>query len=282
MKKTKYILVPWDFTDKAEFALLHAIKIAKHSAKEVLLLHIIRSSGKNNTSILNARLGVICKKARREHNVMVEHTIVEGDIFSSISDYASDNPVSMVVMGTHGMRGMQKLTGSWALKVITGSPVPFLVVQDKPDMQKEYDNIVFPLDFKTESKEKITWAIYMAKYFNSKVHILKIPFSDSGLTKKVNTNINFTLKYFIQNGVDYQISELDNKSSNHAKDILDFAEKVNSDLVLTVTTKNISLFDYAFGAIEQKLIANDRNIPIMCINPINTKAQMSQFMTGSA
>jgi len=38
----------------------------------------------------------------------------------------------MVVMGTHGIKGMQKLMGSWALKVITSSKVPFIAVQDTP------------------------------------------------------------------------------------------------------------------------------------------------------
>ena len=47
-------------------------------------------------------------------------------------------------MGTHGMKGMQKLTGSWALKVIVKSKVPFIVVQDPPADQERYHNIVFP------------------------------------------------------------------------------------------------------------------------------------------
>ncbi len=50
---------------------------------------------------------------------------------------------------------MQKFTGSWALKVIVGSEVPFIVVRDKPHHQEKIRNIIFPIDFRSENKEKV-------------------------------------------------------------------------------------------------------------------------------
>jgi nucleotide-binding universal stress UspA family protein len=67
-----------------------------------------------------------------------------GTIFNTIGKYASDTDARMVIMGTHGIKGMQKLTGSWALKVIVKSKVPFLVVQDKPSEKRRFTDIVFP------------------------------------------------------------------------------------------------------------------------------------------
>ncbi len=96
----------------------------------------------------------------------------KGSIFNAIADFANEKEASLVVMGTHGMKGMQKLTGSWALKVIVKSKVPFIVVQDPPADQERYHNIVFPVDFRNENKEKMKMAIFMGKYFDSKIHIL--------------------------------------------------------------------------------------------------------------
>ncbi len=49
-------------------------------------------------------------------------------------EHIERNHALMVIMGTHGIKGLQKYTGSWALKVIIGSSVPFLVIQDKPNV----------------------------------------------------------------------------------------------------------------------------------------------------
>jgi hypothetical protein len=61
---------------------------------------------------------------------------------------------------------------SWALKVLVRSKVPFIVVQDPPPDHGRYHNIVFPVDFRRENKEKTKMAIYMGKYFDSKVQYL--------------------------------------------------------------------------------------------------------------
>ena len=48
------------------------------------------------------------------------------------ADIASEIDAEMVIMGTHGIKGMQKFFGSWALKVIANSKVPFIVIQEPP------------------------------------------------------------------------------------------------------------------------------------------------------
>ena len=54
------------------------------------------------------------------------------------------------------MKGMQKITGSWALKVIVGCHVPYLIVQKDPCYTDPTD-ILFPVDYKLETKEKLKW-----------------------------------------------------------------------------------------------------------------------------
>jgi len=169
-------------------------------------------------------------------------------------------------MGTHGMKGMQKLTGSWALKVIVKSKIPFIVVQDPPVDQERYHNIVFPIDFRGENKEKMKMAIFMGKYFESKIHMLVSVSSDKSLLKKTNINLNFAVKYLIQNNIEYQIHEV--------------PKKINADLLLIMTTKNITVADYVIGASEQYIIANSSRIPVCCVNPKSTFAKVGQFMYG--
>jgi hypothetical protein len=65
-----------------------------------------------------------------------------------------------------------------------------------------------------------------------------------------------------------------------AQHTIDFAQKINADLILIVTTKNITFADYVLGASEQYIIANSSKIPVCCINPRSSFVATSQFMGG--
>jgi nucleotide-binding universal stress UspA family protein len=275
----KMIVVPWDFTPVAENALAHAVKISRMINNNISLLHIVNKGispqEETKTRIIMKQLA---ESNSQKYNMPVYYHVSKGSIFKSIAEFVNEKEASLVVMGTHGMKGMQKLTGSWALKVIVKSKIPFIVVQDPPEDQKKYQNIVFPIDFKKETKEKIQMAIFMGKYFDSKIHLLVGTSFDKGLLKKINTNLNFTIKYFIQNNIEYEIHKL--PKGNMAEQTIDFAQKIKADLIVIVTTKNITLADYMLGASEQYIIANSSRIPVCCVNPKASFASVGQFMGG--
>lgn len=280
-EKKKLVVVPWDFTKVAESALAHAVKIGRQVNSDICLLHVVSTGiGTREEGEKKSLLKHIADENSVRYNIPIQWAVVKGSIFSAIAEYANeeDRNASLVVMGTHGMKGMQKLTGSWALKVIVKSKIPFIVVQDPPVDQNRYHNIVFPVDFRVEDKEKMGMAIFMGKYFDSKIHILKGTPSDKGLAAKVNKNLNFAVKYLIQNNVEYEIHET--SSGKTAQKTIDFANKINADLILIVTTKSPTFADYMLGASEQEIIANSSRIPVCCVNPKASFANTSQFMGG--
>ncbi len=275
----KLIVVPWDFTHVAAHALAHAAKISRMVGNDICLLHIVESGiSPKIEAEKKAHLQRLTEENSKKYNVPISYSVSKGSIFSAIAEFAHDKDASLVVMGTHGMKGMQKLTGSWALKVIVKSKIPFIVVQDPPVDQERYHNIVFPVDFRGENKEKIKMAIFMGKYFESKIHMLVVTNTDKNLLKKTNINVNFAAKYLIQNNIEYEIHEV--PKGNFAQQTLDFAQKINADLILIVTTKNITFADYVVGASEQYIIANSSKIPVCCVNPKASFAKLGQFMGG--
>jgi nucleotide-binding universal stress UspA family protein len=273
------IVVPWDFTHVAGHALAHAAKISRMVGNDICLLHIVDPSIKPKEEALKkGQLQQIIEENAKKYNVPILFHISKGSIFTAIADYANEVEASLVVMGTHGMKGMQKLTGSWALKVIVKSKIPFIVIQDPPSDQERYHNIVFPIDFRKENKEKMKMAIFMGKYFESKVHMLVSISSDKSIIKKTNINLNFAVKYLIQNNIEYEIHNI--PKGDLAKQTIEFAQKINADLILIVTTKNITFADYVVGASEQYIIANSSKIPVCCVNPMVSFANVGQFMGG--
>ncbi len=259
----KPLMVPWDFTQVAEYALEHAVKIAKIDGNPIYLAHIAKK--KDEVGKLKGILDVYAVEAFKKYSIKPKVVVKHGTIFSSIGEVADEIDAVMVVMGTHGMKGMQKLTGSWALKVIVSSKVPFVVVQSPPE-GNSFEDIVLPIDFRKEDKEKINWIVYLYKHFGSKIHIIKPEKSDKRLLKGLNTNIAFARKMLEQKHVTYDMIVAPGKKS-FAKETIEYAVKINADLIVTMTTKNIGFTDYVMGADEQYIIANSAKIPVMCINP---------------
>ncbi|MCK4853716.1 MAG: universal stress protein [Bacteroidales bacterium] len=280
-KSRNTLLVTWDNTEMSENALLHALRIGKQVNNNIRLVHIIEASkAKNNLEKIENEFQGKVEQLSKLYEYELQGVVLTGSIFKRIAKYANETDALMVIMGTHGIKGIQKYTGSWALKVIVGSSVPFLVIQDKPSSKDRFNSIVFPIDFKAENKEKLKWAIYLGKYFNSKVYLFKAPVTDKGLLKKVNRNLTFAVKFLIQNNLDYEIHTA-KKSSKFARETLDFASQKKTDLILITTTKNISIADYLLGASEQYIIANSNRIPVMCVNPRAAYVNVGQFMWGS-
>ncbi|MGA1977513.1 MAG: universal stress protein [Bacteroidales bacterium] len=286
-EREKIIVVTWDFTPVAEYALAHAVKISRMVGHKICLLHIVEKGIKPaQEGEKKALLQHVADENGKKFDMTILSEVEKGSIFTAIADFVNQKGVpddkkknvDLVLMGTHGMKGMQKLTGSWALKVIVKSKVPFIVVQDAPADEERYHNIVFPVDFKKENKEKIRMAIFIGKYFESKIHILVTTSTDQNLLKKTKINLNFAIRYLIQNNIEYEIHEV--PKGDFAEQTLDFAQKINADLIVIMTTKNIMLLDYMMGASEQYIIANSSKIPVCCVNPKSSYASTSQFMGG--
>jgi nucleotide-binding universal stress UspA family protein len=269
------ILVPWDFTQVAEYALQHAIKISTHLKNRIQLIHVVKNEKLLEES--HEKMEKTVEKLSGQYQIDLDPVVLHGSLFHVISDYASANNVSIVVMGTHGIKGMQKVTGSWALKVIVGSKIPFIVVQDPPSKKEIFKDVVFPLDYKKEGKQKVNWALFLAKFFDVKIHIIAPQLKDKGIQKKVRININFAEKIFENHGVNYDIQMIE--SSHVGEETIKYAQKIDADIVLIMTTKDIGFTDYMLGAKEQYIIANNAKLPVMCVNPRTDLSRYGGFST---
>lgn len=270
------IIVPWDFSQVAEFAFEHAIAINKIFNREIILLHII--SGTRNQKEVLKRLQKKCAELKTQYGVNSSPMVRRGKLFTTISEVAFEVKAEMLIMGTHGIKGFQKLSGSKALKVIVNSKIPFVVVQDRPKKPK-YENIVVPIDFRSEIKEKVTWIGYLYKNFGSKFYLIKRKSSDRGFKRRIVSNLRFLSSYFRNNDIPYELHNASGKRS-FDRDTIDFAKKMNADLILVIATRNIQFLDYLLGAKEQKIIANPEKLPVMCINPRPGKYSIGFSATG--
>ncbi len=270
--QSKPILIPTDFTVVAQYAIESAVKFAKLINTNIVLVHVVKKA--SEIAEATTKVETEAEIASKDFGIKVTGIVREGSIFSTIGETVAEIDAGLVVMGTHGIRGMQKLTGSWALKVIVTSKVPIIAVQEHPH-KDTIERIAFPVDFKKENREKIGWAYYVAKLFGSKVYIFRAePSRDKKIEQGIRTNLIFTEKFLRSKDISYEVTTAKGDDS-FAKESLQFAEDIKADLILITTTKGISIADFVLGTSEEDIITNSAHIPVMCVNP--KKARIGGF-----
>lgn len=278
MKDVYKILVPTDFTSVAETALEHAIKIAKIMNGEIVLLHVVDRDLK--TEEARTKLDPIAEKVGKEFNIPTVGKVVTGNIFEDIDKVADYEGARLIIMGTHGRQGIQHITGSYAMKVITSSTIPFIVVQDRivPD---SYKNIVFPIDFKAETKTKISVTASMANKLGAKVHIFA-DFEDDKFDKqKIENNLAYTKKFFDKQNIDYVVEYADGPG-DFVKQIIRYSASINADFIAILNLNYRSINAFLKNS-EEELITNEAQIPVLMVNPssefINKSPLFGEFQT---
>jgi len=262
---TKPILVPTDFTEVAHTAINHAVELAKTINTSVVILHVVK--GESEISVANDKLEDELKLAKSiEGDVEVSKLVKVGNIFDDIGDAADEVNASLIVMGTHGASGWQRITGSNALKVITNSKVPFVVVQKQVMKESGYDCIIAPLDLHNETKQKLEIVADMAKYFDSEVHIVTPKETDEFLIHKLNGNIAWAKKYLTERGI-RSTTHISKKKGDFVEQMLEVANEVDADLISIMNLQKNSLIGM-LSNYEQEIITNKSQIPVLCVNPV--------------
>jgi nucleotide-binding universal stress UspA family protein len=266
MEKNVYkVLVPHDFTSVADCALNHAAQIAGSFQGEVYLLHVVAKA--KNVEEVKGHLTVVAVEAEARLNVTIHVIVRIGNIFDDIGDVAKELGAGYIVMGTHGVTGMQKIMGSHALKVISHSEVPFLIVQEKnPTETDTYDDIVVPIDYSDVTKQKLVVAASIATHFNSKIHLFAEKENDQFLQAKLDRELSFAKKYFADKSVSYDMV-LAEESGSFKKQLVQYAAKINADMIAIVNNRKGALLPDFFGSDEQEVIANKAEIPVLITNP---------------
>ncbi len=116
------ILFPTDGSEGAAVALEHAIDQARQYDATLDVLHV-GDSDDDGDAVESAA------ERARDAGLHVNTAIVEGTPHEVIADYVADRGVDVVVMGSHGRRGLDRyLLGSVTERVLRTVDVPVLVV----------------------------------------------------------------------------------------------------------------------------------------------------------
>jgi nucleotide-binding universal stress UspA family protein len=136
MIHVKKILYPTDFSSYSNQAYFHAVALAENHQASLTVLFVYTPDFPAPPQAAAHATSQAFWRDQLEQirplnpDIVVKHVFLEGDPAAELVRYAQDAAIDLVVMGTHGRTGLERLLmGSVAEKVLRDAPCSVLVVK---------------------------------------------------------------------------------------------------------------------------------------------------------
>jgi nucleotide-binding universal stress UspA family protein len=189
----KSVLLATDFSKASEKPLRHALAIARHYGAKFYLAHVVSALGFTLTGpdAVIAVTDAAWRDARQLEDDLVQrgalaglrHEVIirQGDVWEQLEKLVRQEEVDLVVIGTHGRRGIGKLLlGSVAEQIFRQADCMVLTVgpSSLPEVPIESRRpirpFLFATDFGAASLHALPFAISSANHFGAKLILLHV------------------------------------------------------------------------------------------------------------
>jgi nucleotide-binding universal stress UspA family protein len=200
MMELRHIVCPVDFSEFSVSAYRYALSLARHFRARLFVQHIVELG--RHPSVYYAPSAesfdefcrTLSEKGKEQLQEFVkqythdeiepECVVQQGETSDAILSFAEAQKADMIVMGTHGRRGFDRLMlGSATERVIRKASCPVLVVRkpahDFPGLGKKQDfvrlgRILFCTDFSEHSKRALDPAISLTEEYKAELTLLHV------------------------------------------------------------------------------------------------------------
>ena len=201
MLEIRRILCPLDFSEFSVRAYRHALSVAQHYRAKLVAQHVVelwrypQADFAVSVALFDEFLQALLEKGKEQlqefvknhtpDEVQPELVVHEGMAPDSILAFAEDQKTDLIVMGTHGRRGFDRLMlGSVTERVVRSASCPVLAVckpsRDLDTSGKQMDHIphlsriLFCADFSKSSKRALDYAISLTAEYDAELTLLHV------------------------------------------------------------------------------------------------------------
>lgn len=287
MIQLKRILLPTDFSRCAEQALTHAWELAKQHGAELHMLHaiVLHEDDPHNAAHHFADIDEIHSRIKQTASAEMDSNLEKhaGEVkvvkahergiapATVIMDYARDHDIDLIVMGTHGRRGLEHfLLGSVAEEVVrmAGCPVMTIREQKDPKGPEATERILVPIDFSDPSKQALRYALELANTYQARLQLLHVveetlhpAFYVTGkssifefipdIKDKSKESLERLVEEVAGKDVDADFFVVEGRA---ARDITKFARENDSDLIVISTHGLTGIEHLLVGSVTEKVV----------------------------
>ncbi|MEO0857516.1 MAG: universal stress protein, partial [Bacteroidota bacterium] len=189
MLQIRRLLFPTDFSDCAESAYRHASYLANHFGAELHVLHVIEE-GRDDPGDWVADLRITPLDIAIDLDLPVEPqakgmpparfvsaTETAPRAGPAILRYADAHEIDLIVMGTHGRRGMRRFVmGSVAEEVMQTAPCPVFTIGGGKACQEAWTirHVLAPVDFSEHARASARHAAALAKAYGASLTLVTV------------------------------------------------------------------------------------------------------------
>jgi nucleotide-binding universal stress UspA family protein len=203
------ILCPIDFSEFSTRAYRHALSVAEHYTSRLIALHIVElwkypyadygaSEGDyaNVSRVLHEGGEIQLEKFIGNHpheTIRPELKVEQGVAADRILATARELDASLVIMGTHGHRGVDRLMfGTTTDRVMRRSACPVLAVCQYPQTDDDPKHahtphhvyrVLYCTDFSESSAAALAWAVSVAEEYSAELTLLHVIEDESDSAK---------------------------------------------------------------------------------------------------
>jgi nucleotide-binding universal stress UspA family protein len=201
-----------------------------------------------------------------------------------ILEYAKKEACDLIVVGTHGRRGLSRLLmGSVTQELMRNSPVPVMVVKDIKNPEEHvqnYDRVLIPIDFSEMSMKALDYGVRFANFLKADVHLVHTvdmpaiknlkgmyPFPETMIPDTDDLNVDPTLSKAIQDKDIVGNWKVATLFGDPAEEILNYASKNNCGFIVMGTHGRKGLERTLLGSVTA-VVASRSEIPVITVSPM--------------
>lgn len=253
-----------DFSEGSAQVLRKVALMATSKDAQVYALHVVKTAEEVATSAV--KLEQFCNE---NSDFQIQTTVLCGDLFDCVKSYAIQLQPSLVLIKTHGIRGVsQHLFGSLIFKLVQNIPFPCLVYPgERIESGFNIRKILFPLGQHSMFKVKISQTAAIAKLFEAQITLYHIEADLSGSEVSMAVQVAESSEYFESHGISVQkqTDPIRFFSAGYAKQTLHYAQTQGYDVISIVATPEGQ--QTANPVLDKEMfLCNEAGIPILACN----------------
>ena len=270
MLKIERILCPVDFSEFSGRAYDYAHSFALHYKAKLFVQHVAESFIPFHDSYVSPALidqiyaqqvaGAEEKirelgSRRNRNGVEPEVILGRGPIADSILSLAESKDIDLIVMGTHGRRGFDRLVlGSVTERVLRKAQCPVLAVHNPVQAitgPVQLQKILFCTDFSDNSPKALEYALLLACEYNAEISLLHVLENSSGGKEQALKNLQEAIPADAQNWAKVVPVV---RAGKAYQEILEYAAETQTDLIV-MGVRGRNAIDLAlFGSTTHRVI----------------------------
>lgn len=263
------ILVPTNFSRKANIAYRQSINFAERTNGDIYLLNVIsqKSSANNLDLEIDFIHNQVLKLIENSDDKLRQriHTRIEyGRVNTIISKVEKELKPDFMFIGSDAARSDH--AHSITLKLIDRISCPLVVFAGRYD-KIGCDRIVLPVDLTKETKQKVNLAVKLAQIYNSTIHVVSA-ISKENLVEQFESRINEVKSIFDKLAIPCQtkILRCENNVEIMANAINDYSDDIDASAIIIMTRQETKLQKFFIGSMATELIKK-ASVPIVCVSP---------------